>query len=107
MSLAIGNHRLPVTDETWPYPDREGELGSDDDLDLDLLELRADLAAYRGLTAEEREALFLRFGLGDGVPRTVKAVAAAAGITPTEANERIGRAILKLRDRMKGPGEHR
>ena len=45
MSLAIGNHRLPVTDETWPYPDREGELASDDDLDLDLLELRADLAA--------------------------------------------------------------
>lgn len=107
MSLAIGNHRLPVTDETWPYPDREGELGSDDDLDLDLLELRADLAAYRGLTPGEREALFLRFGLGDGIPRTVKDVAAAAGISPTEANELIGRAILKLRQRLKAPGEHR
>ena len=107
MSLAIGNHRLPVTDETWPYPDREGELGSEDDLDLDLLELRADLAAYRHLTAGEREALFLRFGLGDGVPRSLRDVAAAMGTTAPEANEIIGRAICKLRRRMMAPGEHR
>lgn len=107
MSLAIGNHRLPVTDETWPYPDREGEFGSDDDLDLDLLELRADLAAYRGLKPAEREALFLRFGLGDGVPRSVRDVAAAIDLPAAEANELIGRAILKLRRRLKAPGQHR
>ena len=50
MTVARGNHRFQSSDESWPYPDVEGELADDEDLDLDLLELRADPRAYSDLT---------------------------------------------------------
>ena len=61
MTLARGNHRLPSTDESWPYPDAEDEMAAEDEVDLDVLELRVDPRAYFGLEADEREVLFLRF----------------------------------------------
>lgn len=101
MTIARGNHRLPsYSDESWPYPDVEGELAADDEVDLDLLELRADPRAYSALDPYEREVLFLRFGLGDGVARSMKEISHSLGITHAEAKEVLGRAIDKVRYRL-------
>ncbi|MGH8999579.1 MAG: hypothetical protein ACRDY7_09325 [Acidimicrobiia bacterium] len=100
MSLAIGNHRLPVSDETWPYPDREGEPEADDELDLDLLELRADPRAYGDLSPHERHVLFLRFGLGDGVVHSLFEIAETMGVSHAEATGMLDGAITKLRVRL-------
>src|SRR5262249_22378962 len=64
--VAMSRSTLPLfpTDEGWPYPDVIGiEPATDDEPDLDALELRADPHAFDGLTLREREALFRHFGL--------------------------------------------
>ena len=100
MTLARGNHRLPSADESWPYPDIEDEEPADDELDLDVLELRVDPRAYMSLDADEREVLFLRFGLADGRPRSMKEIARALEITHSQARELLGAAIEKVRTRV-------
>lgn len=100
MTLARGNHRLPSTDESWPYPDAEDELAADDEVDLDVLELRVDPRAYLGLDPDEREVLFLRFGLSDGRARSMKEIARTLDVTHATARELLGRAIEKVRTRV-------
>lgn len=102
MTLARGNHRLPSTDESWPYPDPvlEDVSSPDDEIDLDVLELRVDPRAYLGLEADEREALFLRFGLADGRARSMKEIARTLEVTHAQARELLGRAIEKVRTRV-------
>ena len=100
MTLARGNHRLPSADESWPYPDLEDEVPADDEVDLDVLELRVDPRAYLGLEDEEREVLFLRFGLSDGRARSMKEIARSLGVTHAGATELLGRAIEKVRTRV-------
>jgi len=102
MSLARGNHRLPSTDESWPYPDLEGEPAADDELDLDALELRVDPRAYAALTPGEREVLFLRFGLRDGRARSMKEIGHTLDLTHSETRDVLGRAIEKVRTRVAG-----
>jgi DNA-directed RNA polymerase sigma subunit (sigma70/sigma32) len=102
MTLARGNHRLPSLDESWPYPDPVFEDGpsADDEVDLDALELRVDPRAYLGLDPEEREVLFLRFGLADGRARSMKEIARTLDVTHSQARELLGRAIEKVRTRV-------
>jgi DNA-directed RNA polymerase sigma subunit (sigma70/sigma32) len=100
MTLARGNHRLPATDESWPYSDAEDDLAADDEVDLDVLELRVDPRAYLGLDADEREVLFFRFGLADGRARSMKEIARTLEITHAQARELLGRAIEKVRTRV-------
>jgi RNA polymerase primary sigma factor len=100
MSLARGNHRLPSVDESWPYPDLEDGPAADDEVDLDVLELRVDPRAYIGLDADEREVLFLRFGLADGRARSMKEIARTLDLTHGQARELLGRAIDKVRNRV-------
>lgn len=100
MTLARGNHRLPSTDESWPYPDAEDEMAAEDEVDLDVLELRVDPRAYLGLEADEREVLFLRFGLADGRARSMKEIARTLDVTHAQARELLGRAIEKVRTRV-------
>ena len=100
MTLARGNHRLPAADESWPYADVEDEQQADDEVDLDVLELRVDPRAYLGLDADEREVLFLRFGLSDGRARSMKEIARTMGVTHAGARELLGRAIEKVRTRV-------
>ena len=100
MTLARGNHRLPSADESWPYPDAEDEQAADDEVDLDALELRVDPRAYTSLDSEEREVLFLRFGLSDGRARSMKEIARTLGVTHAQAREMLGRAIEKVRTRV-------
>ena len=100
MTLARGNHRLPSADESWPYPDLEDEVPADDEVDLDVLELRVDPRAYLGLDSDEREALFLRFGLADGRARSMKEIARTLDVTHAGATELLGRAIEKVRTRV-------
>lgn len=102
MTIARGNHRLPPDDESWPYQDLEGEPASDEEIDLDLLELRVDPKAYSSLDAFERHVLFLRFGLGDGVQRSMKDISHSLGVTHAETREVLGRAIEKVRCRLAG-----
>lgn len=102
MTVARGNHRLPSSDESWPYPDMEGEPADDEELDLDLLELRADPRAYSSLTPGERQVLFLRFGLLDGVPRSMKEIGHSLDLTHSETRDVLGRAIDKVRTRLVG-----
>lgn len=100
MSLARGNHRLPNSDESWPYPDVEGELADDYEPDLDALELRADPRAYADLTPGEREVLFLRFGLMDGTAWSMKEIGHSLELTHRETRDVLGRAIDKVRRRL-------
>jgi len=103
MTIARGNHRLPSSgDESWPYPDLEGEPAADDEVDLDLLELRVDPRAYSALDADERAVLFLRFGLNDGVARSMSDITHDLDITVAEAQARLARAIDKVRYRLLG-----
>jgi DNA-directed RNA polymerase sigma subunit (sigma70/sigma32) len=102
MTVARGNHRFQTSDESWPYPDVEGEVADDEDLDLDLLELRADPRAYSDLTPGERQVLFLRFGLNDGVARSMKEIGHSLDLTHAETRDVLGRAIDKVRHRVLG-----
>ena len=100
MTLARGTHRLPSVDESWPYPDVEDEQEAEEDVDLDVLELRVDPRAYIGLDSIEREVLFLRFGLSDGRARSMKEISRTLEVTHAEARELLGRAIEKVRTRV-------
>jgi RNA polymerase primary sigma factor len=100
MTLARGNHRLPSVDESWPYPDAEDDQDGGEEVDLDVLELRVDPRAYMSLDSGEREVLFLRFGLSDGRPRSMKEIARMLEVTHAEARELLGRAIEKVRTRV-------
>ena len=100
MTLARGNHRLPSVDESWPYPDAEDDQPSEEEVDLDVLELRVDPRAYMTLDSDEREVLFLRFGLSDGRARSMKEIARDLGVTHADARELLGRAIEKVRTRV-------
>lgn len=102
MPVARGNHRLPSSDESWPYQDVEGEPAADDDLDLDALELRADPRAYADLTPGEREVLFLRFGMRDGRAHSMKEIGHILELTHAETRDVLGRAIDKVRHRLVG-----
>ncbi len=102
MTVARGNHRLPSTDESWPYPDLEGGPAADDEVDLDALELRVDPRAYADLTPSEREVLFLRFGLLDGRARSMKEIGHTLELTHSETRDVLGRAIDKVRSRVVG-----
>ncbi|HLF40304.1 MAG TPA: sigma factor-like helix-turn-helix DNA-binding protein [Acidimicrobiia bacterium] len=93
---------MPSSDESWPYQDLEGEPAADDEVDLDILELRADPRAYSDLTPGEREVLFLRFGMFDGRPHSMKEIGHSLELTHSEARDVLGRAIEKVRHRLVG-----
>ena len=78
---------LPLypTDDGWPYPDALAvEPAADDDIDLDLLELRADPHAYADLTELEYFAVSWRYGL-TGEPHSMKNLALELGCNHSEA----------------------
>ena len=106
---------LPLfpSDDGWPYPDLgtsayiASELGSfeptvDDDVDLDLLELRVDPHAYADLTELEYFAVSWRYGL-QGPPHTMKALAGELECSHAEARAVLGGALDKLRWRLLSP----
>jgi hypothetical protein len=97
---------LPLypSDDGWPYPDAPAsesafELTADDDVDLDLLELRADPHAYADLTELEYFAVSWRYGLG-GTPHSMKNLAGELGCSHAEARDVLGGALDKLRRRL-------
>ncbi len=108
---------LPLfpSDDGWPYPDGAGPFGegpdragvpaygrepmADDDLDLDLLELRADPHVYADLTELEYFAVSWRYGLG-GSPHSMKDLAVELGCNHSEARAVLGSALDKLRQRL-------
>lgn len=93
---------LPLfpTDDGWPYPDVLGaELAADDDVDLDLLELRADPHVYADLTEIEYFAVSWRYGL-TGSEHSMKNLAAELGCNHAEARAVLGGALDKLRQRL-------
>src|SRR3954452_10842998 len=100
---------LPLfpTDDGWPYPDSPlSELGpldqmAEDDVDLDLLELRVDPHAYADLTELEYFAVSWRYGVGNrSSPHSMKELAAELGCNHTEARVVLGGALGKLRRRL-------
>jgi DNA-directed RNA polymerase sigma subunit (sigma70/sigma32) len=96
---------LPLfpTDDGWPYPDvTVPELAADDDVDLDLLELRVDPHAYADLTEIEYFAVSWRYGL-QGPPHTMKALAGELECSHAEARAVLGGALDKLRWRLLRP----
>ena len=106
---------LPLfpTDDGWPYPDLgtsayiASELGSfeptvDDDVDLDLLELRVDRHAYADLTEMEYFAVSWRYGVGNRcTPHSMKELASELGCNHAEARAVLGVALDKLRQRLR------
>jgi DNA-directed RNA polymerase sigma subunit (sigma70/sigma32) len=96
---------LPLypTDDGWPYPDALAvEPAADDDIDLDLLELRADPHAYADLTELEYFAVSWRYGL-TGEPHSMKNLALELGCNHSEARAVLGGALDKLRQRLITP----
>ena len=106
---------LPLfpTDDGWPYPDvtfsefGASQLGAieqaaDDDVDLDLLELRVDPHAYADLTELEYFAVSWRYGL-TGEPHSMKNLALELGCNHAEARAVLGGALDKLRQRLITP----
>jgi hypothetical protein len=91
---------LQPNDDGWPYPDgflREPAI--DDEIDLDILELRTDPHAYADLTELEFFAVAWRYGLG-GPEHSMKALATELRCTHTEARDVLGSALDKLRQRL-------
>jgi hypothetical protein len=70
-----------------------------DDPDLDALEMLGP-HSYDTLSPIEREALFLRFGLGGGPVFDSRELAARLGVTRSEASAILGAAIDKVRVRL-------
>ena len=100
--------RFPI-DDSWGSPDGAGdapafgrEPAADDDLDLDLLELRVDPHVYADLTELEYFAVSWRYGLA-GSPHSMKDLAAELGCNHAEARAVIGSALDKLRQRLLTP----
>lgn len=103
---------LPLypTDDGWPYPDSPlSELGAhdrmaDDDVDLDLLELRLDPHAYADLTELEWFAVSWRYGVGNAcAPHSMKELASELGCNRAEVRDVLGSALDKLRRRLLAP----
>jgi hypothetical protein len=94
---------LPLfpTDEGWPYPDFVGiEPATDDEPDLDALELRVAPHAYDGLTLREREALFRHFGLRGERALSMRHLGPAMGCSRSEATALVSSAVAKVRTRL-------
>lgn len=94
------------TDEGWPYPDADEHVvlashsyTDDDEIDLDVLELRADPHAFDGLTPLERDALQRRYRDGS----SMRDLARRLGCTRAEAAAVLGAAIEKVRRRLAAP----
>lgn len=87
-------------EDGWPYPDTGVEPEGDDDLDLDLIELRAGSRAFASLSVSERLALFGRFGLAGHAPQSMKHLALELGLTHSQARDLLGSAIDKVRSRL-------
>jgi DNA-directed RNA polymerase sigma subunit (sigma70/sigma32) len=95
---------LPVfpSDDGWPYPDLPGGVddpATDDEVDLDALELRADGHAFECLSPTEYDLVARRFGL-HGPPASMKDMSHDLGWSHTETRDVLGRAIDKLRVRL-------
>lgn len=90
------------TDDGWPYPDGWREEVSDDDIDLDALELRNRGHAFTSLTPVEYSVLAQRFGL-TGPACTMKDIARDLGCSHAAARDILGTAIDKVRTQL-GPG---
>lgn len=88
------------TDDGWPYPDGAAEPAADDEIDLDILELRADPHLFDALDAEERSVLLARFGLLDGRARPMKELARDHAMTHTQVRVVLERALDKIRHRL-------
>ncbi len=96
-------------DEGWPYPDaddaaetellRQG-LIVDEDVDLDALQLVANVHTFDGLTALERDALDRRFWKSE----SMKDMARHLGCTHAEAAAVLGHAVDKVRVRLAPDG---
>ncbi|HEY3721952.1 MAG TPA: sigma factor-like helix-turn-helix DNA-binding protein [Acidimicrobiia bacterium] len=102
---------LPLfpTDEGWPYPDADGAAEAellrqgytaDPDVDLDALQLVANVHAFDGLSEREREALDRRFWKSE----SMKDLARNLGCTHAEASTLLGQAVDKMRTRLAPDG---
>jgi DNA-directed RNA polymerase specialized sigma24 family protein len=102
---------LPLfpTDEGWPYPDADGAAEAEllrqgytvePDVDLDALQLVANVHAFDGLTPQEREVLDRRFWRSE----SMKDVAHDLGCSHAEASLLLGRAVDKVRVRLAPDG---
>jgi len=70
-----------------PTPEEEVDVG---------LRRHAVLKALRALPSREREIVCLRFGVGDGEPRSLKEIGARMGITPERARQIETAALARL-----------
>jgi DNA-directed RNA polymerase specialized sigma24 family protein len=96
-------HPLFPTDEGWPYPDVDADADLlrrgytvDQDVDLDALQLVANIHAFDGLTPIERDALDRRFWKCE----SMKDLARSLDCTHAEAAAVLGAAVDKVRTRL-------
>ena len=89
---------LPLfpSDDGWPYPEPAGLDVPAEVPDFDVLEMLGP-RAYDHLSAPERDALFLHFGLEGRDALSMKQLGPALGCTHAEARALLGAAIDKIR----------
>jgi hypothetical protein len=87
---------LHPTDDGWPYPEPLAFDVADADVDFDALELLGP-HCYDCLASDEREALFLHFGLQGSDAWSIKELAPKLGLTRHETAVLVGTAIDKVR----------
>ena len=92
---------LPLfpSDDGWPYPEPTGSDFTADVPDFDALEMLGP-HAYDQLSATERDALFLHFGLEGRAALSMKQLGPALGCTHAEARTLLGTAIDKVRAQL-------
>jgi len=98
----MASSTLPLfpSDDGWPYPDAVGpELESDDDIDLDALELRCDPHVFADLTELEHYVVTHRYGLSCEAC-SMKELALSLDCSHAEAAAVLGAAIDKLRTKL-------
>lgn len=93
------------TDEGWPYPDGAFEPAADDDIDLDILELKVDPHLYDALSVRERTVVLRRFGLLDGRARSMKELARELDLTHAQLRDTLASALHKIRLRLEALDE--
>jgi DNA-directed RNA polymerase sigma subunit (sigma70/sigma32) len=90
------------SDDGWPYPDTLASMiepATEDELDLDALDLRADPHAFACLNAIELELVSRRYGF-KGEPMSMKQLCREFGWSHAHARDTLGRALDKLRTHL-------
>jgi DNA-directed RNA polymerase sigma subunit (sigma70/sigma32) len=97
---------LWLTDEGWPYPDPAGGSAVEvpdlaNEIDDDLVSLRANTHLLDDLDPAERTVIGARFGLGGAPLRSMKELHDDMGLTRHQVRDALESGLEKLRAQLR------